>query len=739
MIYDALRVVDCSTGIAAGYCSKLLTDLGADVVKLEPPAGDELRRVKPELWAYLRTSQRSVVTDEPAAWVGSADVAIEDFTPGVFESMGLMKLARVTVSVSSFGRGGPDSALTLPEEVLQARSGSLSNHGHMDKPPLTVAGGLGEYVTGAFAALGAVSGWRRALRTGVRETVDVSMFEAMHLTMVTYPTLFSRFPGGMLATFRWVMIPGNEPCRDGNYVGITTVTKAQWLSLLKVVGREDLRADEELTTMIGRFKRAAEVNELLHAFTMSHTAEEVVELCAAERVPAAVIGNGELLPRFEQSQAREVFVRQPGESWIRPRAPFRFSAVPDRQMTAAPRLGEHSGDSPPPPAPARPSSLAEGSASLEQRPLAGVKVLDFTAFWSGPWATAWLVAMGAEVIKVESIQRPDGIRFSSAVRPKHDERYFEMTALFHATNLGKKGITLDLGHPDGLALAKRLIERSDIVVENFTPRVMDGFGLSYDEVRALRPDVIYLRLPAFGLSGAWRDRPGFAQTMEQLSGMAWLTGYEDGPPIIPGGFVDPAVGTHTATALMAAIEYRDRTGEGQLVEMPMIEVAASMTAEQVIEFSVHGKVAPRRGEGGVYRCDGEGEQWVAVDRASDPMSAKERADWCVARSPEQAAKELLAEGIPAAAMVPAFATLDDPQLRARAFFQTIDHPVVGEHEYPGWPMRFSLPGPSGWWPGPAPTLGQHNDEVLRELGVTDDELDRLRAGGVIGDRPAATG
>ena len=300
MIYDGMRVVDCSSGLAAAYCSKLLTDLGADVVKLEPAGGDDLRRERPELWAYLRTSQRSVVTDEPAAWVGGADVAIEDFTPGEFESMGLMKVARVTVSLSSFGRGGPDSELTLPEEVLQARSGSLSNHGHMDQPPLTVAGQLGEYVTGAFAALGAVSALRCVRQTGVRETVDVSMFEAMHLTLVTYPTLFSRFPGGMLATFRWVMIPGNEPCADGNYVGITTVTKAQWLSLLKVMGREDLLDEEELTTMLGRFKRAAEVNEMLHSFTMSHTAEEVVELCAAERVPAAVVGNGEVLPGFEQ-------------------------------------------------------------------------------------------------------------------------------------------------------------------------------------------------------------------------------------------------------------------------------------------------------------------------------------------------------------------------------------------------------------------------------------------------------
>jgi crotonobetainyl-CoA:carnitine CoA-transferase CaiB-like acyl-CoA transferase len=347
--------------------------------------------------------------------------------------------------------------------------------------------------------------------------------------------------------------------------------------------------------------------------------------------------------------------------------------------------------------------------------------------------------MGADVIKVESVQRPDGIRFSAAVRPKDNPQFYELSGLFHATNLGKRDVTLDLGHPEGLALVKKLIERSDIVCENFTPRVMDGFGLDYEAMRAIRPDVIVLRLPAFGLEGPWRDRPGFAQTMEQITGMAWRTGYEGGPPIIPGGFVDPAVGVHVAIALVAALEHRDATGEGQLVEMPMIEVAAAMTAEQVAEFSAYRELLGRRGERGVYRCEGEGEQWVAVDLESDPLPSEARAAWCAERPPEQAAKELLDAGIPAAAMVPAFTTLDDPQLRARRYFEPVVHPLVGEQEYPGWPMRFSA-GPDRYWRDPAPLLGQHNEEVLvGELGLGDDDLARLREQRVIGDAPVSGG
>jgi crotonobetainyl-CoA:carnitine CoA-transferase CaiB-like acyl-CoA transferase len=313
-----------------------------------------------------------------------------------------------------------------------------------------------------------------------------------------------------------------------------------------------------------------------------------------------------------------------------------------------------------------------------------------------------------------------------------------MSALFHAANLGKRGITLDLAKPEGVELARRLVEQVDVVCENFTPRVMDGFGLGYDELARVNPGLVMLRLPAFGLTGPWRDRPGFAQTMEQLTGMAWVTGYEDGPPIIPGGVVDPMVGAHAALALVAALDHRARTGEGRLVEVPMIEVATAVTAEQVIEHSARGRLAGRRGAGGVHRCDGE-DAWIAVDRDTDPMDGDERAAWCASRTAEEAEAALLADGIPAAAVVPAFLALDDPQLAARDFFQPIEHAVVGTHHYPGWPARLSGgPRPGEWWTGPAPRLDEHTDEVLVELlGMDEAELSGLRARGVVGDRLAA--
>jgi crotonobetainyl-CoA:carnitine CoA-transferase CaiB-like acyl-CoA transferase len=454
-----------------------------------------------------------------------------------------------------------------------------------------------------------------------------------------------------------------------------------------------------------------------------------VAACVAARVPAAIVGNGAELPRNEQLAARGVFVRQPGETWIRPRAPFRFHGVADRELVAP---AEANGDWSAPSSRAH-RAIAPAPASGD-RPLAGLRVLDFTAFWAGPFATAWLSSMGADVVKVEAVQRPDGIRFSAAVRPHDDPEFYEKSALFHACNLGKRGITLDLGHPDGLAIAKRLVARSDVVAENFTPQVLERFGLDWDAVHALNPAAIMLRMPAFGLDGPWRARGGFAQTMEQLTGMAWVTGYDGGPPIIPGGPVDPMVGAHAALAVVAALEQRAHTGEGLLVEVPLVEVATAVTAEQVIRYAIDGALLDRRGAGGVYACAGD-DAWVAIDRARDPMPADARAEWCATRTPDDAARDALAAGVPAAAMVPGYATLDDPQMRARGFFEAVANPVVGDQEYPTWPVRLSG-GPDRIWAAPAPTLGQHNREVLRaELGLGDEELARLEAEHVIGTAP----
>ena len=166
--------------------------------------------------------------------------------------------------------------------------------------------------------------------------------------------------------------------------------------------------------------------------------------------------------------------------------------------------------------------------------------------------------------------------------------WWEYGWVFHAMNTNKRSVTLDLQSEDGLRLVKELVRQADVVIENFSPRVMDQFGLGADVLLELNPRLVVVRMPAFGLTGPWRDRVGFAPTMEQIAGLAWVTGLPDGPPVAPRGACDPLAGAHAAFATLAALEFADRTGRGQLVEVPMIETVLNVTAVQTMEFEVFG-------------------------------------------------------------------------------------------------------------------------------------------------------
>jgi crotonobetainyl-CoA:carnitine CoA-transferase CaiB-like acyl-CoA transferase len=279
-------------------------------------------------------------------------------------------------------------------------------------------------------------------------------------------------------------------------------------------------------------------------------------------------------------------------------------------------------------------------------------------------------------------------------------------------------------------------------------------------------------MPAFGLDGPWRDRAGFAMTVEQVSGLAWITGYAD-LPLVVRGLCDPVGGMHAIFALLAALEDRRRTGEGQLVELPLVEVAINIASEQVIEYARSGVLLTRdenRGPvsapQGVYPARGD-DEWVAIaapddatwralcevigagDLAADPGCADaagrrarhdaidERiAAWTRDRAAEEIVAPLLGAGVPAAYLVNAHDLYPNAQLEHRGFFQTLRHPVTGETRYPGWPMRFSGL-PRALHRRPPPTLGQHNDDVLGgELGLDEAERDRLRDRQVIGNRPS---
>jgi crotonobetainyl-CoA:carnitine CoA-transferase CaiB-like acyl-CoA transferase len=401
-------------------------------------------------------------------------------------------------------------------------------------------------------------------------------------------------------------------------------------------------------------------------------------------------------------------------------------------------------------------------------------VLDMTAWWAGPAACHMLACLGADVIHLESITRLDGMRMVGGMLAGQYDAWWECCHFFLAANTNKRGLTLDLSKPEGIELVRKLIARSDAVIENFTPRVLDNFGLTWESIHRASPQTILMRMPAFGLTGPWRDNTGFAQTMEQMTGLAWRTGHRDDQPRIQRGPCDPLAGMHAAFALLVALAEREAKGRGVHVECTMVEGALNAAAEALIEFTAYGNLLERDGNRcpeaapqGLYACAGSQpglenwlalsvaseEQWRAFRRvlgspawADDPelatlggrRSAHDRIDnalrpWFSARDREKLVDELLAAGVPAAPVADPRHAVSNPQMAARGFFEEFDHPVVGRHPAPTVPFRYT--SVDRWLRRPAPTLGQHNHEILAELGLDANAIEALETQGIIGTLP----
>ena len=780
-ILSECRVVDLSTGIAGGYASKLFADAGADVVKVEPLGGDPLRRWRvggalPDksdgaLFRFLHTNKRAMVgtLDDPSVrdLVLDADVVIENFAVGVVEAANLRVAAPhlVVVSISPWGRG-PWQHRPASEFTLQAECGALGRRGNPERPPVQCGGRLGEWLTGVAAAFGGLAAFRRAQQTGHGEHVDVAAFDTMMLTMNGYAHLLGSFTDSTDSSLaRTIEIPSIEPTTDG-YVGFCTVAAQQFQDFLLLIGAADWLDDPAFANRSSRWERRDEFRARVVDYTTTRTTSEIIDEASALRIPVAPIGTGATVPSLEACKGRDSIVPNPDGDFVQPNVPYRIHGVTSSPFRGSPRL-------------AAADATIESrrttrmvSRAPHERPLDGIRVVDLTAWWAGPFATHLLATLGADVVKVESIQRPDGMRFSSAKGPSEAERWWEWSSIFHAVNTNKRSITADLRRPEGFEIVRRLVTRADVVIENFTPRVLENFGLGWDALAAINPSVILTRMPAFGLSGEWRDRPGFAQTMEQASGMAFITGFADEAMQIPRGPCDPLAGLHAAFATLVALEDRRRHGHGRLVEVTMFEAALNAAAEQMIEYSAYGHLVERDGNRGptaapqgVYPCLGV-EQWVALSietdgqwdalatllersglarpRDIDSLPARRAAhdviddvirEWTTTRTVTDAVDALIGAGIPAAPVAVDRGLAGHPQLTSRGYFEQVDHAITGSRTLPTLPFRFAGDD-QPWLTRPAPLLGQHNDDVLHELGYADSEISELRAMAIVGEWPA---
>ena len=428
---------------------------------------------------------------------------------------------------------------------------------------------------------------------------------------------------------------------------------------------------------------------------------------------------------------------------------------------------------------------------MRDLPLDGIRVLDASNTYAGPTCGRVLADLGAEVIHVEAMQRWELVRLIILPENAAGERYWNRGGYFMARNLGKQDITLDLTRPQGVELFKRVALTCDVVLESFSPRVMRGFGLGYDDLRAGRPDIIYCSLSGYGQEGPYRDWVAYGMGLEPASGVSQATGYPDGPPIRSGiSLTDPLTGLAAAAAVLMALHHRRRTGRGQYIDLSEHEAAIPLIGDALLDYQMNGRLPERRGNRswfaapqGCYPCRSTNDERRTTNRGTDADSSSfdswvviscyndaefgrlcdatghpewktdERfadvlvrhdhhdeldellAEWTRGRTKLEATAVLQAAGVRAAPVLHAKDLLFNEHLQARGHFDVVDHPETGPRPFPRQlPVHFSkfeARARSG-----APLLGEHNDAVLKGLaGLTDEELASLREQRVIGERP----
>ncbi|QNI08579.1 CoA transferase [Mycobacterium kubicae] len=792
-------VVDLSTGIAGAYCTKLLADGGADVIKVESPAGDPLRywsasgaAIRPgvdgALFNFLAGSKHSVVADpavgddielvdkllagaDAVVWSRGSEVAeFQHFTPDAIRR----SHPHLTVTaITPFGLRGPWCDRAATEFTLQAWSGGIVGLGRgvPDRAPVYIGGQVGEYLAGAYASAATLASRYRA---GAGELVDLSMLETQILCLTYYPVTYFEMLGRPWRDARRLTVPGVAQAQDG-LVDLGCGTAQQWFDLCAMTGHPEW-IDEDSPLSITELANV--YADDIYKWVQSHPVDEIRELATTFRIPNAPVANGANITGLDHFVARGSFTNNPRDGFQQPTHPYRMQPARLGAPGWPPKLGEHTALHQAATLRIRPKPKAsEPSEAVAQLPLAGLRVLDMTTFWAGPCCTHFLAMLGAEVIHLESARRPDGTRLIAGV-PVTEAQWWEKSPVFCALNTNKKGLTLDLQKPRGRELLHRLIASCDVIAENFTPRVLDQIGLDFAAVQSIRPDAVMLRMPGFGLDGPWRDNPAFAYVIESAAAVSWLTGYPDRPPYEPYSIGDPNAGIHAVNALLLALEHRRRTGAGVLVEAAMVDAALNIAAEQVIEYSAYGALLQRAGNRGptavpqnLYRTAdvdefGRLDSWVAIATATDdqwlalasalgapawagdPALAtaagrrlheddidEQLAAWCAHRSGDEIVATLWDAGVPVAKVLQPHRQTELTQLHARGFFEVLDHPVNGPARLSTVPMRFSG-GPSRFHSQPAPLLGQHNRELLTELGLTEAEISELEAEGVIGHAPA---
>ncbi len=767
-LLSPFRVLDL-TDKKGYFCPKILGDLGAEVIRVERPG------TKRDFWWWAYNRDKKLVQldieREPKKVLELArevDFLIESFAPGYLDRLGLGYAALkevnprlIVTSITPFGQTGPYRGLQAGDLELMALSGVMYLLGDPDRPPVRLGFPQSYLIASAEAAVGTLIAhhWREI--TGEGQQVDVSAQESLFAVLMhapffwrwegTIPKRTGRYRLGV--TGAMFLHPLIWECKDGHIAYMLMGGKQGAYSNRTIARYIDQEGDlpdpvrqidwDTLDLAKITPEELAKVWEPFARFFKRHTRQELFQLALKERVQLFPVNTVAEVLEDEQLEARGFWEKRKIPELGRT---FRFPGSFARLTFSPPVRPEDGG--------------LEGGKDL---PFEGLKVADFSWVATAPWITGWLASYGAEVIKVESTTRPDATRISGPY--KDNQPGLNRSAQFLVWNGGKKSLTLNLNHPDGQKLARRLVAWADVIFESFAPGTMQQWGLSYDELQKVNPQIVMLSASMMGASGPHAAQPGLGLQLTSLAGFTYLTGWPDrDPPFIWGAYTDVLASRLGGAVFLAALDYCRRTGKGCHIDLSQYEASLQFLAPLILEYQATGNHRGRMGNRspvasphGVFPCRGE-DRWCALsvftdsewerlcqamerpELTQDPRFStfpqrKENEDeleelisqWTAQLPSEEVMTRLQEVGVRSGVVQDCHDLYHDPQLNHREHFIPVVHPEVGEYDYfcPGFrlekvPLRADR----------APCIGEHNEYVCTQiLGLSDEEfIDYLTSG-----------
>jgi len=767
---DGVRVLDLSGPIGA-YCTRLLSDLGADVVLVEPPGGDPLRRIPPFhgddphaslAFAYYHASKRTIVADDgdPGALPrlgADADVVVMSPSPRAPlpgwdpTALSVAWAPRAIVcAITPFGLTGPNAGWRATPMISYAMSGYMSRVGPIEGPPVTIPGRHCWDEAGAHAAVGVLAALRAA-RTVGPQGIDLSVHEILtskdfvieEYDAVGFNTL------GRLVPVGWPP-SGTYQCTDGPF-SVAAHQVRHWDAFLEMLEQPKVLADPALRDPLVRRERYLELGATIAELVRDRSREDLVARGQAAGLPCGILHRPTGFVADRQLVSRATFVATPtpwGDVPMPvPGAGFRATPSIVRARTsaaAAPGVDDVSWRGAPR---GRRVEGARGNTALT-----GVRVLSFGAFVAGNTTASILGQLGADVVKIEARDRPEVLRTPAYA---YDEPRFEpsgvpVTIMHASLSRTTRDLSIDVTTPDGRDLFHRLVAVADVVIENFGTGVLDAWGLSFDALRTHNPKIVVTSLSGYGRTGPRASYLAYGSNISNFVGLTYLWNHSHGT------LTDYVAAAHAALGTLAALEHVAATGEGVWIDAAQVEAMAATMPEAVLEALVHerdlappGNVVAGALLSGAFRCMGH-DAWLAVEiedladwrRCCDlldlPVEITTEAEacelrpvleaaldgWAAERTAPTAARALQRAGLAAGVVQSSEDVWHDPQLWSRSHPTAFPQPDLGPFHYPE--SHYRLKTPPGRVGHVGHRLGADTTDVLRDwAGLAADEIQQL--------------